>query len=123
MLSQKLPEEQRAPYRVIEGLLGVSLAGVLGLVWFAAQQSARVDESASDLKELMGDIRELGRDMGTLQQDFNLLRGEIKGIGRDVERNRDARLELERRVNREAFRDFRGQSRGAGEASEQPGEP
>ena len=107
MLSGGIPDEQKKAYWLLEALSGVSLVMIIGVVWFMAQQSAQIDDSASDVKSIAVSIEKLADSTREVQRDVDRLGTQMTSMSRDIDRNRDAVTALDRRMLRESFQRFR----------------
>ena len=114
LMSEDRPiaRDQRRANWLIEALSGASLFALLGLVWYAAQQSQNVDvtlEAVNALKEQTQTYQqEARRAATTVQRDVDRLGVRVEIIAENVRHNRAYLDKLEDRVNDKRTRSMPG---------------
>lgn len=107
VMSSKLPEEQRNAYRLIELISSVSLITVFGLVWFSAQQSKQIDDTAKDVLEVRQDIRAIRDSVTSIHLSSVTTSAAATTISRDIDRNaREIERLWKRMADQQAYREF-----------------
>ena len=97
MMSRKLTEDQRAPYRVLEVLTAGTAIAVIGLIVYLAKQDQKLDDMVNAFPKVVQSVAEI-------KGKVDMIEERSKTMARDVDRNREEIRGLRRELRRDSAR-------------------
>jgi hypothetical protein len=98
MPNQQVAHEQRRANWLLEALSSLTVAGLLTVIWFGAQQSKQIDDTTADVAEIRMDIKEIVSTLNDLRAGSITIGVGLNTMQRDIERNSERIDHLERRA-------------------------